>query len=372
MTAPIPHQATIEAEQKAYVLALEAELKDFFTRQEGILGQITPEALPLLDAIRRLSTGGKRLRALLCYWGWRGAGGSPLAPEIIRAGAAIELFQSAALIHDDIIDRSETRRGAPAVHKWFENQHQQENWRNSAAEYGSSVAIITGDLCLSWSEEMFSSIGPLATSGTEARHIFNLMRTEVMAGQYLDILGEVIPSIDAQAAQERAELVVRYKAAKYSCEHPLALGGALAGKLEEAEENQLLTAYRAFALPLGEGFQLRDDVLGVFGKPQETGKPAGDDLAEGKRTVLIALTEKLADTQKWQQLDQALGQQNLTAQTIAGLQEIIISCGALAQLEEIILAKEAVVDRALADIPVPEEVRIALSLIAAKALHRSA
>lgn len=371
-TSAAPLAEAIRAEEKAYVEALEQELTLFFTKQSEILSGITPEALPLLESIQKLSTGGKRLRALLCYWGWRGAGGTPAAPEIIRAGAALELFQSAALIHDDIIDRSETRRGAPAVHKKFEATHQDNGWRTSATEYGMAAAILTGDLCLSWSEEIFTSIGEASQAGKEARSIFNLMRTEVMAGQYLDILGEVIPSQDAQTSQRRAEHVVRYKAAKYSCEHPLALGGALATGAVAGQDSDLLASYRTFALPLGEGFQLRDDVLGVFGKPEETGKPAGDDLAEGKRTVLIALTEKLAPQSQWQRLDQALGNQNLSAEEIAELQEIIVSSGALAELEDLILAKENVVDTALIEIRVEPLVRQALAGIAAKALHRQA
>lgn len=362
----------IAEEQAAYIRALETELARFFDYQRELLSSISDEALPLLESIQKLSTGGKRLRALLAYWGWRGAGGEAGSPAIARAGAAIELFQSAALIHDDIIDRSETRRGAPAVHKWFEATHQHHQWKTASDAYGTSSAILGGDLCLSWSEEMFTSVGPEAGIGSEARKIFDIMRTEVMAGQYLDILGEVIPTTDADAAQERAEHVVRYKSAKYSCEHPLALGGALASGEKAGSESALLNSYRAFALPLGEGFQLRDDVLGVFGKPEETGKPAGDDLKEGKRTVLVALAQKRASSHDWQKLDQALGNQELTESEIAELQKIIEESGALSELEELILAKGNTVDAALEQIEVDPLIKQALDAIAAKALHRSA
>lgn len=361
----------IAAEQEAYVAALENELSNFFEYQREILSNITNEALPLLESIQKLSTGGKRLRALLAYWGWRGAGGAPDSPAIARAGAAIELFQSAALIHDDIIDRSETRRGAPAVHKWFEATHRKNSWRTASDAYGTSSAILAGDLCLSWSEEMFSSVGEASRSGSAARKIFDLMRTEVMAGQYLDILGEVIPSNGAEASQQRAEHVVRYKSAKYSCEHPLALGGALASGISYQETSELIDAYRRFALPLGEGFQLRDDVLGVFGKPEETGKPAGDDLKEGKRTVLIALTQKLASQDDWEKLDRALGNQELTSEDIVQLQQIITTSEALEEHESMILAKGSTVDQALEHIQVEPMVKQALAQIANKALHRS-
>ena len=161
----------VKSEQEAYLRAVEATMSEFFAQQRTLLTAISHDALPLLEAIESLSSGGKRLRALLSYWGWRGAGGDSIlegsAPApIIRAGAALELFQSAALIHDDIIDRSDTRRGKPSVHKKFETQHIQNSWVGDTFNYGLTGGIIAGDLCLSWSEQMFSSIGEGALSGT--------------------------------------------------------------------------------------------------------------------------------------------------------------------------------------------------------------
>ncbi len=169
--------------------------------------------------------------------------------------------------------------------------HQRHRWALDAERFGHAAAILTGDLCLSFSEEVFAGIGPATSAGSRAREVFDLMRAEVMAGQYLDILEEVSgPSKPAAGAVQRAQSIIRYKSAKYSTEHPLILGGALAGG-----SGILLTGYSDFALPLGEAFQLRDDVLGVFGDPATTGKPAGDDLREGKRTVLVGLTLAKAD-----------------------------------------------------------------------------
>ncbi|MBM7050769.1 MULTISPECIES: polyprenyl synthetase family protein [unclassified Rothia (in: high G+C Gram-positive bacteria)] len=362
--------AAITAEQKTFLTALEDDMISFFEEQKAVLAEVSEESLPLLDSIRELSTGGKRLRALLAYWGWRGAGGAANAPDIVRAGVAIELFQSAALIHDDIIDNSDTRRGAPAVHKRFESMHARESWQHDGRQYGIASAILTGDLCLAMSETAFSSIGERAAWGTQARRIFDVMRAEVMAGQYLDVLNEVVTSENHEQALERAQRVIRYKSAKYSCEHPLAIGGALAESLRGNAVSERISAYRAFALPLGEGFQMRDDVLGVFGEPEVTGKPAGDDLREGKRTVLTALTEQAVDDQARAFLNASLGHQNLSDADITRMQALIADSGALARVEEMIEGKRAHVQDALAQLPVNEQVKTALSTIAAKALHR--
>ncbi|QNV39214.1 polyprenyl synthetase family protein [Rothia amarae] len=362
---------SVAAEEKAYLAALEEELSYFFAQQKTILESISPESLPLLESIQQLSTGGKRLRALLAYWGNRSAGGDANSPEIIRCGAAIELFQSAALIHDDIIDRSDTRRGAPAVHRRFQAQHTQQNWRTDSETFGISSAIITGDLCLSWSEQMFNTIGEKAQGLSQGRAIFDLMRTEVMAGQYLDILGEVVNTEKNSAAITRSRNVLRFKSAKYSCEHPLVLGAALALSARVDEPAPLLQNLSQFGLPLGEAFQMRDDVLGVFGESAITGKPTGDDLREGKRTLLIALTQQKAEPALWEKLDSALGNQDLTETDIVELQNIIIDCGALASLEAEIEKIGQHVISSLEAMPIEETPRLALENIVARLLHRA-
>lgn len=361
----------VERESAAYLVALEEEMARFFAEQGEIMEQVSVETLPMLDAIRDLSTGGKRLRALLAYWGYRGAGGAVLDPAVVKAGVAIELFQSAALIHDDIIDASDTRRGALSVHRRFERSHVDLGYKTSPEAYGLSSAILVGDLCLSWSEMVFSSI-PGAGAGTEARFIFDVMRTEVMAGQYLDIVGEVVQAEEPQAALERALNVIRFKSAKYSCEHPLALGGALGLAVAHGEAAPLVDGYRAFALPLGEGFQLRDDVLGVFGEPETTGKPAGDDLREGKRTVLTAYTSMMSTAEERELLEAALGNKQLDADTIARIQAHMQKSGALDRVEALIAEKSREALGQLAVLEIAPDVRLALGGLAAKALRRSA
>ena len=322
----------LRLEQTAYVAAVAGELTDFLTTRQSVMATISPDIDPIMGSISNLVTGGKRLRALMCYWGWRGAGGDPAAHEIVTAGSALELFQAAALIHDDIIDRSDTRRGGPSVHRRFSQLHHAQGWALDSERFGHAAGILTGDLCLSFSEEAFTEIGKQAASGSRARRIFNLMRTEVMAGQYLDILEEVAgPVRDRAGAVTRAQSIIRFKSAKYSTEHPLALGGALAGASDE-----LLRGYSAFALPLGEAFQLRDDVLGVFGDPVTTGKPAGDDLREGKRTVLVALALDQATPEESAFIDAKLGSPELGDDDIAEIRRIIEESGALQATEVLI------------------------------------
>lgn len=373
----------LEHEQSAYLNAFNTLLAEFFAAQRELLEGISPETLPLLEAIESLSTGGKRLRALLSYWGWRGAGGTPVTENrgtwsIVKAGMAVELFQTSALIHDDIIDRSDTRRGAPSVHKRFEAAHEQNNWRGDAFNYGLTGGILAGDLTLAWSAEVFASLGEGALYDSPARTIFDRMRSEVLAGQYLDVYSEVLDTEDVASALQRALNVIRFKSAKYSCEHPFTIGGALAlqaralesGAGAISEEHPVLAGYRAFGLPLGEGFQLRDDELGVFGRPEVTGKPAGDDLREGKRTVLVALTSAALSEQEAALLHDSLGNPNLSEEQVERIRELMVSSGAFAEHERLIEQKSHAVFEALDALELDELVRAALSDIVDRALRR--
>jgi geranylgeranyl diphosphate synthase type I len=357
----------LRLEQTAYVAAVAGELTDFLTSRQSEMAIISPDITPIMGSISNLVTGGKRLRALMCYWGWRGAGGDPAAHQIVTAGSALELFQAAALIHDDIIDRSDTRRGGPSVHRRFSQLHHAQGWALDSERFGHAAGILTGDLCLSFSEEAFTDIGEKAASGSRARRIFNLMRAEVMAGQYLDILEEVAgPVRDRAGAVTRAQSIIRFKSAKYSTEHPLALGGALAGASDE-----LLRGYSAFALPLGEAFQLRDDVLGVFGDPVTTGKPAGDDLREGKRTVLVALAMDQATPEESAFIDAKLGSPELGDDDIAEIRRIIEESGALQATEVLIGEFGTAAFDALEILPLDELPKTALRRLAEVTVSRA-
>jgi geranylgeranyl diphosphate synthase type I len=254
------------------------------------------------------------------------------------------------------------------VHRRFSELHETQGWALDSERFGHAAAILTGDLCLSFSEESFTEIGQSAASGSRARLIFNLMRAEVMAGQYLDILEEVAgPRRDRAGAVSRAQSIIRFKSAKYSTEHPLALGGALAGAHDE-----LLRGYSAFALPLGEAFQLRDDVLGVFGDPVTTGKPAGDDLREGKRTVLIAFALDLAGQSESAFIDAKLGSPGLDDADVEEIRRIIVDCGALQATETLIEEFGRAAFTALDLLPLDELPKTALRKLAEATVSRAA
>ena len=359
--------ADAASEQTLFVTAVNRRLDDFLDRQRHLVSGISEDVAPLLESIRTLVSGGKRMRALLAYWGFRAAGGAAQAEEAVQAGVALELFQGAALIHDDIIDRSATRRGRPSVHQSFADLHQQAGWMLDPERFGHAAGILTGDLCLSFSEEAFAEIGPATTAGTVARGIFNRMRAEVMAGQYLDILEEVAgPQRTVEGAVERARTVVRFKSAKYSTEHPLALGGAIAGAPQE-----LLEGFSRFSLPLGEAFQLRDDVLGVFGDPFTTGKPAGDDLREGKRTLLVAFMRELGSPEQVASLEAVLGHADLTDDDVARVRADMTACGALSAVESEIASLSTASFTALEELAIPALPRQALRSLAEAAVQRT-
>ncbi len=362
---PVPD--AIPEEQDRFRSSLTLGIEAFLDQQRDVLADISTESLPLITSIAALTSGGKRMRALLCYWGWRAAGGSPTASAPVVAGTALEFFQAAALIHDDIIDRSDTRRGRPSVHRQFTMRHADAGWHLDPERFGVSAAILAGDLCLAFSEELFTA-SCSGTPGTAARTIFNRMRTEVMAGQYLDLLEEAVgPDQTPEVAEERALNILRFKSAKYSMERPLMLGGALAGA-----DDALLSAYSAFALPLGEAFQLRDDVLGVFGDPEVTGKPAGDDLREGKRTFLIARALGSAPGAVRARINAMLGDTDLDDDAVGLLRGLIVDSGALAHTEQLIAGKSEAAFAALERLDIDGTSRHALRLLAEAAVTRSA
>jgi geranylgeranyl diphosphate synthase type I len=182
-----------------------------------------------------------------------------------------------------------------------------------------------GDLCLAWSDELLRCSGLDVGATIRARRVFDLMRTEVIAGQYLDVHTQVT----GDTSLHRASTVARYKSAKYTVERPLLIGAAIADAPTEIQ-----AAYTGYGLPVGEAFQLRDDVLGVFGDPIRTGKPAGDDLREGKRTYLVAAAFDACDAATADQLRQGLGDPDLDQAGVERLREIIVRTGALARTEQ--------------------------------------
>ena len=359
---------------------VQAVLTDFVDRQRSLLGAIGPELLPLVDAAERLLAGGKRLRPAFCYWGWRSVAGhhgpagqlahdgrsghddGPDEPSeeeaVVAAAAALELFQAAALVHDDLIDGSDTRRGGPSVHRQFAALHRESGWDGAPDAFGAAAAVLLGDLLLGWSDELLSSSGLSPHALERGRPVFERMRTEVGGGQYLDVLEQVSGASRAEGAADRARRVIRYKAARYSVEHPLVLGGRFADAPDHT-----LAAFASYGSALGEAFQLRDDVLGVFGDPAVTGKPAGDDLREGKRTVLVAYALERADAGQTDVVAKLLGDSRLDDAAVEAVREVIVATGALARVESLVATLVGDAAAALAEADVSAEGRAALSAL---------
>jgi len=336
----------------------------FVDGRRPVLGAVSADLAPLLAALDALLSGGKRLRPAFCYWGWRGSGGDDL-PAFFTAAASLELLQAGALIHDDVMDGSDTRRGMPAAHRRFAAMHAESGWRGSADAFGAGAAILLGDVCLTWCDEMYQGSGLPAESLLRGRPVFDQMRTEVMCGQYLDLLGQARGRLpEGHALVEAALRIVRFKSAKYTVERPLQLGAALAG----SESVESLSAY---GMPVGIAFQLRDDVLGVFGDPATTGKPAGDDLREGKRTVLVALTLERASAAQAATVERLLGDPGLDTAGVETLREIIVATGALDACESMIDRYAADAPAALDAAPLTSDARRALAELTVAATART-
>ncbi|MBS2966837.1 polyprenyl synthetase family protein [Actinocrinis puniceicyclus] len=348
-----------------------AELSAFLDGQEALLSQVSTDLEPVVAALRDFLDGGKRMRPAFCYWGWRAAGArdGSAEPAALRAAASLELLQASALIHDDYIDGSDTRRGAPAIHRRFERLHRDGGWEGEPERFGAAAAVLLGDITLTWCDELFTRCGLDPARIHAARPVFDLMRSEVMAGQYLDVLAQArgLSVSTPRETLERARTVLRYKSAKYTIERPLQLGAALA---TGAADDPLAAALSRYGLPLGEAFQLRDDVLGVFGDPAATGKPAGDDLREGKQTVLVALAAQRATDAQAKALRAGLGDPRLDAAGVEQLCSVIADTGALAEVETRIgeLTRDALA--ALGEASMDEEAREVLGELAHAATAR--
>lgn len=316
---------------KAIRVEIEGELTTFLTEQCTYFTSIAPELSAACQSLSAfVQNGGKRFRPTFAAVGALGAG-SELTQAELRAFASLELLQACALIHDDLMDASDTRRGEPAIHKLFERMHSAEKFSGSATQFGLSSAVLIGDLALIWSDLMLNSAGLQNDSILSALKVHDEMRIELIAGQYLDVFEQ------ARGTQSVAQAlnIARYKSAKYTIERPLHLGAAIVIP-DAAQRADLTSIYSEFGLPLGEAFQLRDDLLGVFGDPEITGKPSGDDLREGKRTVLMAMTHDRISGVAEAEFMQEFGNPDISEGSITRLQEIISETGAVMHVEDLI------------------------------------
>ena len=337
-------------------------------RQRRLLADLGPDVTELVDACDTLLRGGKRLRASFLAWGYSAVAGTDAAaaPEaVIGMATAMEFFQAGALLHDDVMDGSDTRRGAPSAHVALAARHRERGWSGPAERFGLAGAVLAGNLCLTAADDLIARAD--LPDLRAARELFSVMRTQLMAGQFLDVVESVRPwaELPSQERLDRADRVILFKSAKYSVEHPLLIG-ALAAQATEEQVGGL----SRYGLAVGRAFQLRDDLLGVFGDPAVTGKPAGDDLREGKRTALVAATLDRLGPAEGERLLAGLGSDDATI--VAELQQLIAGSGSVDWVEARIggLLADALV--ALEESRPSEQGYAALTDLAQQATQRTA
>jgi geranylgeranyl diphosphate synthase type I len=335
---------------------VEERLRRLLDAERARWRAVDPDLVPPLDALAELLlAGGKRLRPAFCHWVFVGAGGDPGDPLLVDAGAALELLHAMALVHDDVMDGSDRRRGVDTAHRSFARRHDAAGWRGEARRFGEGVAILIGDVAFVYAD------GLLAEAPLAARAVFDELRVELNMGQYLDMLGSARGAVDLETARR----IVTYKSGKYSVERPLHLGAALAGRLHELQQ-----PLSAFGIPLGEAFQLRDDVLGALGEAAATGKPVGDDLREGKPTPLLALARSRATAAQAAELER-VGDPALDEAAIARLQAVLVDTGAVTELEERIEALTAEALEVAKELALTAEAQVGLAELATYVAERS-
>ncbi len=309
---------------------VETRLDEILAGEERRWSEFDVDLMSPIGEIRRLiAAGGKRLRPAFCFWGHEGAGGVN-EDRAIDAGVALELLHAFALFHDDVMDGSTSRRGAPVTNVVFADEHRREGSSGESRRYGEGIAILVGDLAFVYSDRLLDG------ASDRARDIWHELRIELNVGQILDLMG----SARHERRRAKAERICRYKSGKYTIERPLHLGAMLAAP---SRHDELVPALSAYGLPLGDAFQMRDDVMGAFGEAAVTGKPVGDDLREGKPTPLLAIAVGRATPAQREVLDR-VGRDDLDDDGVRRVQEVIVECGALAEMESTIsrLASEAI------------------------------
>lgn len=333
---------------------VETVLEGFMAGERNRWADVDPEVADLFDTVSALvMSGGKRLRPAFCHWAFIGAGGSADDPAVDLAGAALEMLHSFALFHDDVMDDSSERRGRPTAHTTWQRRHADQRWGGDGRRFGEAVAILAGDLAFVWADQLLPLERP------DVQRLWIDLRSELAVGQFLDILA----TSQGRTSTAMARRIVRFKTAKYTVERPLHLGAALAGRLDELAE-----PLSAVGLPLGDAFQLRDDLLGVYGDHTRTGKPVGEDLRDGKPTVLVALArERLGDDVG---VLVGLGDPTLDDVGVRRLQGVIAESGAVDQVEALIDELTDQAQHAIAALPFADDVKASLAGLAAAATHR--
>ncbi len=346
---------------------IDVQIETFLSAMGDRLRPVSPLLTTLTAVAADLSRGGKRIRPAFAYWGYVAAAGEAKVPDALwPAISAIELLHVGVLMHDDVLDAADTRRGRPSAHRQFETWHRERHGQGDAAEFGRAMAVLLGDQLLVWSGELAEYADLPEDAWRAARPYWHKVRTEVNSGQVLDVCAQygihadVHPDLAVVAAR-----VLEEKTSRYTVQRPVQFGAAAAGG-----DAELLAALGRYGLALGRAFQLRDDLLGVFASEQQTGKPAAGDVREGKRTVLMAKTlARLNDLDRGE-LEAMLGRSDLDSTQVDRARTLIEGSGAVAEVEETISQDHAAALAALNQTPLREPGRVALIELARQCVQR--
>jgi geranylgeranyl diphosphate synthase type I len=329
---------------------IDSVLHEFVEREAGLLEAVSPELAPVGTQLRAAVADGKRLRGMFCYWGWRAAGQGE-SDAAVRAAASMELVHAAALVHDDLIDDSAIRRGAPSAHVALRDAVPESLDRDAASR---ALAMLVGDLLMAWAGQLFAGCGLPGAYVARARPLWSALARELVAGECLEVLRTGVDSAATDGVRGAVE-VARFKTAKYTVEHPLHIGGRLGGAGEP-----LLRTFTAYGVALGEAFQLRDDVLAVFGDSALTGKSNFDDVAGAKPTTLMACALDAADASAEAELRGLLGRGDLGPGDLERLRKILTVTRARERVEGMIDERARTARRALARAAMPRQAADAL------------
>ncbi|MEV6481118.1 polyprenyl synthetase family protein [Streptomyces sp. NPDC051576] len=343
-------------EPAAFKDRVDRVLRRFVAEEAERFAEIDPALSPVAGELENAVADGKRLRAAFCYWGWRAAG-QPDSDALVRAAASMELVHAAAVVHDDLIDDSPLRHGRPTAHIALRAAVRR---RPRAVAAARSLAMLVGDLLMGMAGQLFTTSGLPAAYLARARPLWSVLARELIAGECLEIL-----RTGAEPDTAASLKVIRYKTAKYTVEQPLLIGGALAGA-----GGRLREGYSAYGLPLGEAFQLRDDLLGLFGQPEHTGKANADDVRGHRPTALLAETWRSAGAEQRDRLRALLGRPDPDGEGLRAVRELMLRLKAPDRVEAMITARVEEALDALQELNAPAPAEAALSALAYSASVR--
>lgn len=314
----------IEQELKNFKKLLDAELEVFLDKKLKTAEKISPMARGMVQNIKNyVLSSGKRIRPALMYHTYLSLAGKAGSrkKEALRAAMAPEFIHTWFIIHDDIIDKDDLRRGNPSMHYLYRKLGKSKfNNSADAAHYGYSQAISAGDMAAGFANEVIadSMLSERIKSGLSKKISDIIFNTAI--GEFYDVFA----AIEKNISEKEVLTILEYKTARYTVEGPIHLGAIMAEAGDKVIKN-----LNDYSVPLGIAYQIQDDILGVFGASKETGKPVGADIREGKKTLLVVKALEAGNAEQRAKINSALGNHEITGKEIREAQEIIKETGSL-------------------------------------------